>query len=162
LIVSKNSSNAKPRGSTSADYLIRRLSKDWPDVLSLFEQAVARGRGGANNPEGLGGRGGKEGEIDNVRDTNIDNQPEQEAKPRGGSDDRGYAIRRLSKDRPDLLARGEQGELSPHRAMRATITSAATGMSDSGMSQVKYGAPTAPPVRQTVLGAPALERGFFS
>jgi hypothetical protein len=28
-----------------------------------------------------------------------------------------YAIRRLSRERPDLLAKVEAGELSPHRAM---------------------------------------------
>lgn len=74
--------------------------------------AIDRARGGANNPSGRN----QHTETDEVNRNNVtvDQQPSKnDGPPRGNTT--GYAIRRLAKHRPDLLAKVESGELTAHR-----------------------------------------------
>ncbi len=82
--------------------------------MVLFEQAVARGQGGANNPDGLGGKSGKtkEEQIVNRDNVTVDNTPNKGPDDRGNA--AGYAIRKLSKDQPDLLEQVKAGGPSAH------------------------------------------------
>lgn len=105
------------KGLGATPQIVRHLCKDDPEALVLLEEELARSRGGANNPEGLGGHTGKgREEVVNVLNKNIDNATPPE-KPRGGTDNQAYAIRRLGRERPDLLGQVKAGELSAHRAM---------------------------------------------
>lgn len=75
------------------------------------------GRGGANNPEGVGGKSGK---IDNgdivtiVNDLFAEPKPAKPQAERGNS--RAYTLDRLEKERPDLYARVKADELSANKA----------------------------------------------
>lgn len=64
-----------PKGLDTDVPTIKRLLHDHPEELSLFVQAIDVGRGGANNPVGLGGKSGKtqaEGvEASTAGDANI-------------------------------------------------------------------------------------------
>jgi hypothetical protein len=80
----------------------------------LFPEVTRGERGsppGGNNPEGLGGRTGKSREQVDDRDTiTVNKEPERKpdysrAAPTGNSVS--CAVRRLSRERPDLLARVE-------------------------------------------------------
>jgi hypothetical protein len=93
---------------------IRRFIADDPELVVSFEQAIAKGPGGANNPAGKNQH--TEEEEVNVLNTNIDQASEPS---KGGSDDKGYAIRRLAKDRPDLLEEVKSGAMTAHGAMVA-------------------------------------------
>lgn len=81
--------------------IIRKLIRDDPEALSLFDQAV---QGKPGNPSGANQY--QSGTVDNIHDS---------TRPTGTSAQ--AALRRLRKNRPDLLKRVEAGELSAHSAM---------------------------------------------
>lgn len=92
---------------------LRRLLGEGEERVML-EEAIKRGPGGANNPHGCKGKPPDPASAEiNVRSTNIDFPPAK----KGGTDDVGYAVRRLSRERPDLLERVKKGELSANAAM---------------------------------------------
>jgi hypothetical protein len=100
------------RGLGTDERTLRKLISDEPELLVLFEQAIALPPGGANNPQGLGGWTHKEVvTVDNVNNDKI----RRRDSPTGN--ETAYAIRKLAKDAPSLLERVKTGELSPHRAM---------------------------------------------
>ncbi len=101
-----------PDGLGTDAQTMRLLLRDCPEELALFDLAVSRGRGGNNNPEGIGGRTGKVANPDIVR---VDNGDDSKGPPAGNSAE--YAHRRLSRERPDLFDRVRKGELTPHGAM---------------------------------------------
>jgi len=89
----------KPLEGLGADLeLIKRICADHKDVLLLIERAVQGKHGGD--------RKSKQIKHDIIM---ID-------KPQYGTD-RSYALRRLHKDRPDLLQKVIAGNLTPHGAM---------------------------------------------
>ena len=89
----------KPLEGLGADLeLIKRICADHKDVLLLIERAVQGKHGGD--------RKSKQIKHDNIM---LD-------KPQYGTD-RSYALRRLHKDRPDLLQKVIAGNLTPHGAM---------------------------------------------
>lgn len=90
---------------------IRRVCGGDIEALRLLGEALERGRGGNNNPNGANQHSG-EVEVNGCNAT-IDLP---EAKPRNRNDV-SHAIRRLTKQRPDLLEKVEAGELSPNRAL---------------------------------------------
>lgn len=79
--------------------MVRRLIADDVSLLKLFDKAIQRPAGGDRRSS----------------DFNVDNVHIGLGRPDGNSRQR--ALRRLRKDRPDLLERVEAGELSPHAAM---------------------------------------------
>lgn len=81
-----------------------------------FEQLVARKPGGSNNPTGTNQH--KEANHSIGMTDQADNVVSLPIRPNGSQGNTlGYAVRRLSKKRPDLLARVEAGELTAHAAM---------------------------------------------
>lgn len=95
--------------------MIQRILGDSEERV-VFEQAIGRGPGGANNPEGLGGKSGKKPE-EIVNDGNANIVKEEPPRKRDSNNDVGYAIRRLTRDRPDLLEKVKTGDLSANAAM---------------------------------------------
>jgi hypothetical protein len=88
----------KPLEGLGADLkLLRRICADHVDVLLLITQVVKGKHGGDRKSEAV--------KSDNVR---LDD---------GYGNDRSYALRRLHKDRPDLLQKVIDRELTPHGAM---------------------------------------------
>lgn len=105
-----------PQGLGTDEATIRRFLEDNTAERIAFEQAIARGPGGANNPDGKNQH--TEQNPVNVSIGNIDHNADESHErlsPVGNMI--GYAIRKLSKDRPDLLEKVKAGELSAHRAM---------------------------------------------
>jgi hypothetical protein len=99
-----------PQGLGADVAMLQRLCEGHEDILGLIDQEIQRPAGGANNPYG---RAGKPYEVEiNVDNINVDSTNQR---PDGTS--RQAALRRLRKDRPDLLERVTGGELSPHAAM---------------------------------------------
>jgi len=99
-----------PDGLQTDVETIRRFIADEPEVAVLFEQAITRTSGGPNNPHGCVGKPREEkNNLDNIK---VDSVPTY---PTGTSS--AAAIRRLAKDRPDLLEEVKAGKVSPHRAM---------------------------------------------
>lgn len=90
-----------------------------------FADFIAAGppRGLGTTPDLLRNLAGNDNRFRNLLDAALQNQVGhptindnvQDKAPAGNSTDR--ALRRLRKDRPDLLTRVEAGELSPHGAM---------------------------------------------
>ena len=76
---------------------------DCPERV-LLEQALARGPGGANNPEGLGGHTGKTAEPVVNRDT-VTVDKSTALPPRQGGNSTAYAVRRLARERMGHLQR---------------------------------------------------------
>lgn len=74
--------------------LVERIVADSPETVNMLDQVLQRPAGGHH-----------------VIDDNVNND---RTSPTGNS--RGVALRRLRRDRPDLLARVVAGELSPHAA----------------------------------------------
>lgn len=101
----------RPDGLQSSEDDIRRLLGDGPERVA-FEMAIDRGRGAPP-----GNHNAAKPEETNVRITNICETGNQEKAKSGGTDDSSYAIRRLARERSDLLERVQSGELSAHRAM---------------------------------------------
>jgi hypothetical protein len=99
-----------PKGLSTDVDTIRKFIADDSALVVAFELAIDKGRGGNNNPAGKGGRARKNDNRDIVTVDKPAAQP-----PRGNSP--GYAARRLSRERPDLLEKVKAGELSAHRAM---------------------------------------------
>lgn len=102
--------------------VIERLIKDDPDLHADFVLLTTGGPGGANNPEGLGGKSGKvagNGPIVNHDIIMVDksSQPTPSLPTVGQGTSKEYAYRRLARGRPDLLARVRKGELSANAAM---------------------------------------------
>lgn len=87
---------------------------------TLLELAVARGPGGANNPKGLGGHTGKEQPAQPEEGlVNRDNVTVDKSGPvRQGGNATSYALDRLRRDRPDLLARVNSEELTVNAASK--------------------------------------------
>jgi hypothetical protein len=103
-----------PAGLGANLNLVRTLLGDDTPERVAFENAIVGERGGANNPEGIGGKSGKQTEIVNAYNINIDNKDTERA---SAGTARSYAYRKLSKERPDLLERVIAGEMSAHAAM---------------------------------------------
>jgi hypothetical protein len=104
-----------PVGLESSPDTIRRFIADDKEALVLFEQAIDRGRGGTNNPEGR-----NEKRKEEVKDNNV--IIDQEVKPRPSKKIKqgytvAYGIRRLGKERPELLEEVKAGTKSVNRAM---------------------------------------------
>jgi len=107
-----------PNGLQSDVETLRKLLDGFPERVD-FEQAVARGRG---NPtagqqdradDGTFGKAHTDRNHDSVM--NTDATPSLPPAEQGNT--AAYAIRRLSRERPDLLERVKAGDISPHRAM---------------------------------------------
>lgn len=97
---------------------IKRLCRDNPEALNAIDAATQRGRGG-NNPDGANQYTRDIAvEFDNVQ-VNLPGGCTAQATavkaPTGNS--REASLRRLRKDRPDILEKVLAGELSPHAAM---------------------------------------------
>lgn len=112
----------QPDGLGASIDSIKRLCRDDIEALNAIDAVTQRGDGGNNNPDGLGGHTGKtRGDLvtfDNVQGDKPASASEQSPvvkAPTGNS--RETALRRLRKDRPDLLERVLASELSPHAAM---------------------------------------------
>jgi hypothetical protein len=103
-----------PTKTQAAKATLKRMCADNPRVLDALDQVSQREPGGANNPEGFGGKSGKEPEEPIVNDNNVNNDNDRTS-PVGNSTD--YALRRLRKDRPDLHTRVLNEDLTPHAAM---------------------------------------------
>ncbi len=84
---------------------------------------VGTPKGVVNNPQGLGGKSGKKAEIDNPDYANINpiqgktdtNTALSDPKSKYGTSS-DYLIRRIVRDRPDILERMQQGEFPSVRA----------------------------------------------
>jgi hypothetical protein len=64
-----------PDGLGATFDIVENIIRDHPDVMALWAEVTKRGRGGANNPAGIGGKSGKtKDDIVNVDNINIDNQ----------------------------------------------------------------------------------------
>jgi hypothetical protein len=93
--------------SVAAPHIERLLSDD-PEALALLREATTEGKGGANNPDGLGGKSGKS--IVNGNNVTIDNQPDlfTEPTPKPDAPQRGnrrsYTLSRLKRESPALFA----------------------------------------------------------
>jgi hypothetical protein len=86
--------------------MLRRLCKDDMEALDLIDQAVQRPNGGDRKSEGAPTR------VDNINSDPVPNGTSEQA-----------AIRRLRKDRPDLLEKvnGRRGESSQTGANFAPV-----------------------------------------
>lgn len=110
---------SKPlEGLGSSVETLRRLLAGTPELVDL-EQALARGRGGNNNPEGRNQHAAEEekGEEVNPSIRSIDQPALPAPAPIHHGTTVQYAIRRLSSQRPDLLERVKAGEMSANAAM---------------------------------------------
>ena len=88
-------------GLGATEKLLRNLVRDDAVTARLLDEALVGKRGGDRKSEQA-----------RIKRDNVTNDPPVE---RGNA--RPYALRKLRKDRPDLLAAVERGEKSPHRAM---------------------------------------------
>lgn len=97
---------------------LKRFIADEADLLVQFQEALDRGKGGANNPQGLGGLTGKtaEGTV-NHSNRMIDSEPAPSVAPAQQGTTVQYAVRRLARERPDLLEKVKAGGLSANAAM---------------------------------------------
>lgn len=110
------------KGSNQAEYLLRRLARDFPEILDAFERGeypsirqlkhLCR-----DEPKALDaidkackGRQGRRTDL-------VDNVNEVEQQPRPDGNSRDAALRRLRDQRPDLHERVLAGEMSAHAAM---------------------------------------------
>jgi hypothetical protein len=114
---------AQPKGLGTTIPKLRQIcemAEEPMKLLSMLDELSQRGPGGANNPEGLGGKSGKKREVVNRDNITIDNErdytAENERRGAHGTS-REAALRRLRKDRPDLHEQVLSGELTPHEAM---------------------------------------------
>jgi hypothetical protein len=99
-----------PEGlEATIDQLLALCDKDL-EAQRMIQAELKRGPGGNNNPEGLGGWSNKT-KVDTVDNVNSD----KIQRPTGNT--RAAGIRRLEKDRPDLLEEVEAGKMSIHNAM---------------------------------------------
>ena len=108
--------DAIPEGLSSNEETLRRLLGECEERV-LFDLAIARGRGGANNPHGCNGapEAGDGINTDNVR---VDSPPAHDRSPApAAGNSSSYAHRRLARARPDLLEKVKKGELSANAAM---------------------------------------------
>lgn len=102
-----------PNGLKSDVDTLRRLLADFPAERNLMELILKRGPGGANSPHGCKGAPESEPEGAINRDTiTVDSGPERQ-----GGTSVSYAVGKLSRERPDLLAKVSSGELSCNAAM---------------------------------------------
>lgn len=80
--------------------------------------ATDRGKGGANNPEGANQHTPKDKVNDGIAIIDQSGGPASPPPARKrDTNDRPYAIRRLARQRPDLLEKVKAGEVSAHGAM---------------------------------------------
>ena len=92
---------SKPlKGIAEDPNVIRRLLRDNPEVLAMFEEAIAEKHGGDRRSEAAK----PSIKIDNVK---LDNQ---------GGNSLPYTVRRLEKTRPDLFEQVKAGQLSANQA----------------------------------------------
>ncbi len=107
-------SDPLPEGLDTSVEVLRKLIAEDVELLAMFEEAVTRGPGGNNNPEG----NNQHGEREEVNHDNVMiDHPTPPQALQGNS--LSYAARRLARDRPDLLVKVKSGELSCHAAMVA-------------------------------------------
>ena len=106
--------------------MIRRiLGPDHPDLLVKFEQLLTRGPGNLiGRTDDTRDREGRYSSIhSNVMNTGIKEPviltPSGQSKGLKQGNTSEYAVRRLTRERPDLVPRVESGELSLHGAMVA-------------------------------------------
>lgn len=72
-------------GCGADDETMRTFINGDVELLEMYEAAITRGRGGANNPAGIGGRGGKVVEIVNSDIVTVDNPAPDHPKPVRGN-----------------------------------------------------------------------------
>lgn len=97
---------AKPLEGLGADVkTLERLCHDDEEALLMLRDATTGNQGEHT--------GNQYSNVGNIRITNVSNVRKADS----SSDDRGYALRRLRKDRPDLHAQVIEKKLSPHAAM---------------------------------------------
>ena len=99
----------KPEGLGTTIQRLKDLCQHDPEALNLIDSALQRPAGGPNNPEGIGGWSNKP-KVDNVDNIHVD----KIERPSGTS--RAAGLRRLRKDRPDLLDKVVAGEMTVNRA----------------------------------------------
>lgn len=112
-----------PNGlGTTADMICRILGEDHPAIRAEFEGLLAEGIRSPGNftPDRPRTEAGtfKVHIPDNIRDMEPERPRDRSQEPAAGTSV-GYAIRRLGRQRPDLLERVKAGEMSPHGAMVA-------------------------------------------
>jgi hypothetical protein len=115
-----------PDGMSLALDDIRRYLGDASNPLRVtFEGLIDRGRGGPNNPFGRSGRPAPDINPNAIRvDSDTEETPDtiplpprdRTHEPQAGTSI-GYAIRRLGRQRPDLLEKVKAGEMSANAAM---------------------------------------------
>lgn len=105
-----------PNGLGSTIDQLRQLLADFPNERALMEELLARGPGGANNPYGCKGAPEPEDTINHYA-VMVDSGQGEAASPAEQGNSVGYAVRRLSRERPDLLDKVKAGELSCNAAM---------------------------------------------
>lgn len=89
---------------------IKALCEKDREAIDLIDQELTRKPGGANNPEGIGGKSHKEAIVNH---NNVMNDKETKAS-QGNSIE--YTLRRLRKDHPELHEKVINNELSPNAA----------------------------------------------
>lgn len=120
-----------PRGlGTSKDEIRKYLGGSDNPLRVKFEQAAEKGQGGTNNPSGTNQHSANG--VVNPNNIRVDLDPpiirihDQQDQPKPKRDRSnepqagtsvGYAVRRLGRERPDLLAKVEAGECTAHNAM---------------------------------------------
>lgn len=97
-----------PNGLETTMGTLEDLCRNDAEVLVKLTNVTKRPRGGTNNPAGTNQHQEKEVNVDNI---NID---QKRSRPTGTSKAQG--LRRLSKDRPDLLEKVTSGEMSTNAA----------------------------------------------
>ena len=96
---------------TDITFLIQLCNQfDDMEAVHMLSGAEAGGRGGANNPNGIGGKSGKI--IVNVDNINIDN-----GRDTATGTSTAFTMRTLEKRAPEVHAEVLAGNLSPHAAM---------------------------------------------
>lgn len=103
-----------PEGLGTDVETLEKFIREDVELYEMFLAMTTRGPGGANNPGGRNQHTEEEVNRDNVTVDLLERTESQEP-PRGNT--LPYAIRRLAKDRPDLLERVKAGEMSAHAAM---------------------------------------------
>lgn len=103
-----------PEGLGTTIETLRKLLNDYPEELVLLEQALDHGPGAPEgNTNAVKKDEGEEGETNHDVVMNCPLQPPQAEQGNSKS----YAIRRLTRERPDLLEKVRKGETSCNAAM---------------------------------------------
>lgn len=98
-----------PRGLGVTPEVLEALLKPDSEAWVLFHEAMRRKPGGNNNPRGVN--------HNNIMVDHPATIPISRNRVSQEGTSTSYAIRRLGKERPDLLDQVKEGTISPHRAM---------------------------------------------